>query len=477
MGLISWLHDLITNLMLNYLQSIFQYVSTPLGLLLKAVALIALLFIALNHIMQFKPVNYSVYLFWGVRYALIASFAFVWGNFEGIYTLITQTPGDYGALMTKAVVVKYSTYRPDMLDPTRVRDQYQAMDALGGTLFWMAGDFFRDTSSTDLGLTFKSIALGLVFGILGVIWTGVCAIIVMFADIGFMMALSLAPLAICMLMMEQTRQYFEAWSRFVFSFLIIPLLLSALVSIVLYISCELLLVQKAGSQNKEVYLLFAVVTVASFVLLWKLPEMGQAISGSAVGAVGVGMARMAASTAMRAPAGALGAAQSVAGGALRGMQRARDGAHVANAARKAGGSPGRIMWSAVNGMRQSAIARQNRRDDRLAVRTVVPSRSGGGSGSGAPPSHPQSNAPAPDSGTGRGGRASGERALAAGAQGAVPKEQMLSATTGEISKTASSQTARRAALIEGGGAQAGQTEIRAPRRKNSRGTTLDDYRK
>jgi type IV secretory pathway VirB6-like protein len=352
MNVISWLHNLITDIMLEYLQTTFEYVAGPLSDLLKIVALVALLFIALNHLMQFRTINYSEYLSWAIRYLLIASFAFVWENFEQIYTLITELPGDYGALLTKAVVVKYATYRPDILDPTKITDQYQGMDALGGSLFWMAGDFFRDTSISDLGMTFKNVFLGVLFAILGAIWTAVCAIIVMIADIGFMMALSLAPLAICMLMMEQTKQYFEAWSRFVLSFLVIPLLLSALVSIVLYAACELLLVNKAGSDHKEVYLLFAVVVVASFVLLWRLPEMGQAISGSAVGAAGVGMAR-----AVAGP-----------GAVYRGAQRVRDGMQVANAARKAGRSPAGIVMATISGMRQSAISRQNRRDDRLSGR-------------------------------------------------------------------------------------------------------------
>ena len=356
---------------MTYLELVFTTVSEPLGVLLKAVALIAVLFIALNHIMQFRPVNYSVYLMWGVRYMLVYSFALVWANFQGIYTLITEVPDHYAALLVKAVAGKFAvvTHRTDILDAGKIAagDQYTAMDEFSHALFWMAGDFFRDTSITNLGLTFKNIGLGILMGIIGGVWTAISTIIVMIAQIGFMMALSLAPLAICMLMMEQTRQYFEAWSRFVLSFLVIPLLLAALTSIVLYFASELLVASKAGSNNKDAYLMFACVMVAAVVLLWHLPEMGQAISGTAIGAAGVGMSRALTSAAPRA--------------AFRATQRIRDGAQVANAARKAGASPGQIVWSTISGMRQSAIARQNRRDDRLAARTK--GLSGNGSG-GAP---------------------------------------------------------------------------------------------
>jgi len=370
--MISYLTDLMKDALMEYLELVFTAVSTPLGILLKSVALIAVLFIALNHIMQFRPVNYSVYLMWGMRYMLIYTFALVWENFKGIYTLITEIPDHYAALVVEAVAGNFAaiTHRTDILDPGRIKDQYTAMDEFSHALFWMAGDFFRDTSITNLGLTFKNIGLGILMGIIGGVWTAVATIIVMIAQIGFMMALSLAPLAICMLMMEQTRQYFEAWTRFVLSFLVIPLLLAALTSIVLFFASSLLVASDAGSNNKEAYLMFACVMVAAFVLLWKLPEMGQTISGSAIGAAGVGLGRATASFA------AIGGPKM----AARGAQRIRDGAQVGNAARKAGASPGRIILATISGMRQSAIARQNRRDDRLAARTR-----GIGNGQGAGP--------------------------------------------------------------------------------------------
>ena len=355
--MIAKLVGLIDKTLLGYLETVFGYVSGPLGILLKATALVALLFIAINHVLQVKQVSYADYLTWGIRYLLISMFALVWGNFSTIYTVITETPGDYSALLVKGVAVKLVTYRADILDVAAIKDEYTAMDEFTYALFWMARDFFRDTSILHLANSLKNIGLGILMGIIGAIWTAVCAIIIMIAKIGLMMALSLAPLAICMLMIEQTRQYFEAWSRFVLSFLVIPLFLSALTSIVLYVASALLMTSHAGSHNKEAYLMFGVIMIAAFVLLWKLPEMGQAISGSAVGAAGVGMGRAMTSIAMGTPAMAYSAGK-----------RLNDGVKVANDARKSGASPARSVWAGINGMRQSAIARQNRRDDRLAFR-------------------------------------------------------------------------------------------------------------
>ncbi len=477
---VGWLHDMIIALLLPFLQNIFGYIATPMSLVLKTVALVSVLFIATNQILQFTHINISQYIWWAVRYILIATFAFVWGNFEAIYRVIMETPNDYAALMTQSVVVQFAVYRKDMLDPTGIQDAYDALDAVSGTLFWMAQDFFRDTAWNDLGLTFKNVGLGILFGILGGIWTAVSAIIIMIADIGLIMALSLAPLAICMLMMEQTKQYFESWTRFVLSFLIIPLLLSALANILLYAACDLLLKTNAGSDNKEAYLIFAVMVVASFVLLWRLPDMGQAIAGSAVGAAGTSLARKATDTAkgfaMQAPGRAAGMAKGAASSAYRAGQRLRDGAQVANAARKSGASKKRIAWATINGMRQSRIARQNRRDDRLAARTRG---LGGKKGSGA--AEASSSAPErPPSPTGRVrslGRAlrDGFKAAKEAREAGGSKRDSFRAGVTGMRKRATTERTQRAEVLATRKAMKSAAAHGAPRHGNSRGTSPEDY--
>jgi type IV secretion system protein VirB6 len=287
----------------------------------------------------------------------------------------------------------------------------------------------------------------------------------MIADIGLIMALSLAPLAICMLMMEQTKQYFEAWTRFVLSFLIIPLLLSALSNILLYAACEILLKTDAGSDNKEAYLIFAVIVVASFILLWRLPDMGQAIAGSAVGGAGMSLADRAMSLAMRAPSMA-----------HSGGRRLRDGVQVARAAQKSGASPGRVAWATVSGMRQSRIARQNRRDDRLAGRT----RGLGGSnavGAAGAPSHAPERLPAPDSAarslyrTLRDGFGAAIKAHGAGES----KRKIFRAGFNGMRERAAVERKRRAEVLATRKAMKSENTNRAPRKRNSRGTSPEDY--
>jgi type IV secretory pathway VirB6-like protein len=464
--MIHYLVEVVDKVMLNYLQTVFGYVAAPLGILMKSVGLVALLFIAVNHVLQMKQISYTDYLMWGIRYLLITMFALVWGNFNSIYLVITKTPGDYSALLVKAVAFKFLTHRTDILDVSKITDEYRAMDAFTYTLFWMARDFFRDTSIWDVPISLKNIGLGILMGIIGAIWTAVCAIVVMISKIGLMMALGLAPLAICMLMLEQTRQYFEAWSRFVLSFLVIPLLLSSLTSIVLYVASALLVASKAGSANKETYLMFAVIMIAAFVLLWKLPEMGQAISGSAVGAAGVGVARAMPGRAGRA-----------AGMARSGGRRLRDGAQVANAARKSGASPGAIVLSTISGMRQSAIARQNRRDDRLAGRTrgMTGSGSGGGGGGGSGQRNMRSGYTSNTLSVGRIARDAIKAAVTARKGGASIGQTALAGFRGMATRTGSELRRREdrkaSQPIRSGDDQAG----RAPRRRNNRGTSPEDY--
>lgn len=383
---VGWLNDLMEDLMEPFLATVFGYVAGPMALVMQTVALVAVLFIAVNQIFQFTNISMSQYMFWGIRYVLISTFAFVWGNFEPIYDLLKEIPNDYSALMTESIIMRFAIHRQDILDPTGINDAYDALDAISGTLFWMAEDFFRDTAWNAWGMSLKNIGLGILFGILGGIWTAISAIIMMIAKLGLIMSIALAPLAICMLMMEQTRKYFESWTQLVLSFLVIPLLLATLANVLLFAACEILIKTDAGSDNKETYLIFAVIVVASFVLLWRLPEMGQTISGSAAGSAGMNglrkYSKQAMGAAWKAPGTVGHYAKAGAGKVFHGGQRLRDAAHVAAASRRSGAGWGRTAWGTINAMRQSSYARQTRRDNRLAARTRGLPGSGGSGGGG-----------------------------------------------------------------------------------------------
>lgn len=194
-------------------------------------------------------------------------------------------------------------------------------------------------------------------------------------------------------MMDQTKQHFENWMRFAIGFVIIPLLTSALMALLLHVAADTLATSGASSLDKEKFFGFVFMMVAALVLLAHIPTMAGTLAASSVAVVG---SSLASSQRMMNGVNRLNrAAKSPMGAAKRAYsagQRLRDAAGIASAARKDGVSRPRAAWAAISGMRQSAMARQSRRDDRMTGR--MPGENERRRGNPPPPA-----AASPDGGT------------------------------------------------------------------------------
>ncbi|MEI9414598.1 type IV secretion system protein [Mesorhizobium sp. Cs1321R2N1] len=346
MGLISTLAATIDGALVDYVQAVFEGVAHPIRKLLNATALIALLFIAVNHIMQFRPVNYSIYLMWGVRYILIYSFATIWVNFHGIYTILVDVPGEYTALMMRAAASPRAVGGGP--NPAKLMNTYSAMDGFSRAIMQIGEDRISNTSVWDIGKSVRNVALGILIMVIGAFFTAASAVCVLISKVGFAVSISLAPLAITMLMMPQTRQHFESWTRFTIGFAIIPLLATALMAVVVGISAHM--PRGAGGEFG-----FPFIMIAVTVLMFMIPTMASTLASASVAAVGAGAA--------------VAAASKVKGGLkslYKGGRWLEDGLMTANTARAAGASHFGAVRSGANAMQQSAYVRKQRWNDHLA---------------------------------------------------------------------------------------------------------------
>ncbi|WP_260690287.1 type IV secretion system protein [Rhizobium leguminosarum] len=279
----------------DYLQAVFTAVADPVRKLTESIGLVTLLFIALNHVLQIQKINYSKYLSWAVTHILVVSFATLWSNFSPVYDALTGLTQGYSNLVVEAVAKDIETLRADILDPANISGAgeaktYAAMDEFGHAIIWIARDFFRDTSILHLGKTLRNIFLGGFVFMVGGIFIASCAVIVLTAKAGFIVALSMAPLGIMMLLWERTRQYFQGWVSLVIGFAIIPLLLGCLMAIVLYFAGHLLATSGASSSDKDKYFGFVFFMIAVLVLLFHIPTMAHTLASAFVAVGGASVA-------------------------------------------------------------------------------------------------------------------------------------------------------------------------------------------
>ncbi|MCJ9670396.1 MULTISPECIES: type IV secretion system protein [unclassified Neorhizobium] len=382
MALIADVSNYIDEIVAGYASAISNTVATPLLGVLQATAIAALMLMAINHVAQLKAVSYSQYFHWFIRYLIIYAFIQYWANIELFYDAIHSVQKDYSLALIKASLNQHLPFdvKPGSpFDLSNVTDSSQAADRY----FECVSDVARMMFDTAVSFTIFQIAeilkyclLGTFVLILGFAFSAISLVIIVFSKIGIAVALSLAPLAFVLLMMEQTRSYFESWVKFLVGFFIIQILISSLMGLMLFAAIRMLadFIDKLHAWYKGIFgpagewwrvfesppfadysIPFVMLALGSLIFVSQIPTMASTLAAASVATAG---ASLASSQRLMNGANRMG----------RTAQRGRDALGAANVARKAGGGIGGMTTAAIGSMRQSAGARQGRRDDRMTGR-------------------------------------------------------------------------------------------------------------
>jgi type IV secretion system protein VirB6 len=281
---------------------------------------------------------------------------------------------------------------PKIFNVAGITDANQAADEFAHAMNYVSGLYFsyaKKMSIWHFGECIFAAFTGLIILLVGYIFTAIALVIVVFAKIGVAVAMSFAPLALVMLMMEQTRGHFESWVKFLVGFFIIPMLTSSLMSLMVYAagtSVDAIMTKSGASGTAggmpDQFIPLVLLTFGALIFLSQIPTMASTLAGASVAAVGTSLASsQSLMNRARSIKGAAGAAAS-------GGKRLRDAAGIGIAARKAGASAPRTAWAMISGMRQSALTRASRRDNRMGDR--MPGTSNGGrNGPSTPPAAPE----------------------------------------------------------------------------------------
>lgn len=388
MGIAKDIGDTVDSVLDSYAEALFTGVAGPIANLLIAFGILAIIYLAVNNIFQFKAVEYASYIHWGVRYILIYSFATIWSHFELFYDFVQSIPEDYGRILITASVKSFFTKEGfgDIEIPDNMTIFY-TIDWVTARIILVATLFLNDFSIFNLGQSILNILLGLATLVIALLFFVASLIILVFAKVGFAIGVSMAPIALTLLMLEQTRQYFQSWVQFTIGFAILPLITGTLLSLVFFVSAKTFMLVEDGG-NGWMFLPFLFIMVAAVHFLFEVPQMASTLAGVSVAGVGgravmsaYRMAKSATAGNVRSAWHGLRHAKHGADRAISAGRRVRDGYGVAREARDAGSSRSGAIWAGIQGMRQSAMHRQSRRDQRLQDRIDGAAASGGGNSS------------------------------------------------------------------------------------------------
>lgn len=258
---------LIDTAIANYAESVFTNFGGPVTTMIQAAGLIGLAFVAANAILQFVPIRMSSYLTWAVRYVLVLSVATTWSQFQPIYNILTNTPGDIGAALLTA------TSAPNL---------NLAMDEMVTAIF-----DFSDRASEEsgwLGISLTSVVLI----VLGALMACIAILVSALAKVGLAMAVSFAPIFIASLLFSATRSLFESWTRFTIGFALIPLVLAGVMGSFIGVG-QSLVGGAGGASTISAAAGFIIVIFAAIFMMFNIPSLVTGLAGTIV-TTGTGIA-------------------------------------------------------------------------------------------------------------------------------------------------------------------------------------------
>ncbi|WP_299841553.1 type IV secretion system protein [uncultured Jannaschia sp.] len=266
----------------NYAESSFAAFAGPIAAVCQAMGLVGLAFIALNALTQWVPIRTSEYLKWGLRYVVITAIATSWAQFQPIYNIVTNVPGELGAKLMGIVSA------PNL---------NTAFDDMISTMFAFS-DKLGDEASIILNISLASIIVWLI----GSLMAAAAIIVISLGKIGLGMAIALAPIFIPALMFRATSNLFESWVRFTLGFALIPLVMAGVVGAIVGIGQGL-----TGDADSATSLegagAFIIVGVGAIFMTVMVPTLVNGLSGTITAtANGVAMAMGGANAALGAGA-------------------------------------------------------------------------------------------------------------------------------------------------------------------------------
>ena len=218
MGIISDILDQVDAAVDSVAQDGFISSAAAVGNVITAGAVLLLILLGINVVMQLKPMTFGSAFAFGIKISLVAIFAQSWDNFSVIYGIVTQVPDSVGA---------------SILALTGSGDEAGVYESLDNMVARITA--YGDTIGDQAGWVFGAV-LGAIFFVLSALFAAVTAGIIAFAKIVFALMIVIAPFMIITSLFKPTQSLFEAWSRATIGYALMPVAAAGAAGIIVAIA-------------------------------------------------------------------------------------------------------------------------------------------------------------------------------------------------------------------------------------------------
>ena len=218
MGIISDILDQVDAAVDSVAQDGFISSAAAVGDVITAGAILLLILLGINVVMQLRPMTFGSAFAFGVKISLVAIFAQSWDNFSVIYGIATLVPDSVGA---------------SILALTGSGDEAGVYESLDNMVARITA--YGDTIGDQAGWVFGAV-LGAIFFVLSALFAAVTAGIIAFAKIVFALMIVIAPFMIITSLFKPTQSLFEAWSRATIGYALMPVAAAGAAGIIVAIA-------------------------------------------------------------------------------------------------------------------------------------------------------------------------------------------------------------------------------------------------
>jgi type IV secretion system protein VirB6 len=313
-------------------QTAFQEVATAVVPVFRASAVLAIVLVGINLVVQAMPMTLRNGFSIIVRLSVAFGFLSTWTNFYPVYDVLTNAPSEIGAVIL-------SSFNPD------AGDLYSGLDRL----YVQSLDVANNVSRSG-GYISGALAGLLVFFVAALMAT-ISVIVIGAAKIMIGVLIILGPVMIAATVFKQTAPLFDAYVKLTLGFAMVPMLTAAMAGVTMAIAVDVRPDQNASTIADIIS--FVVVMMLGTGLMGMVPTIAQSLAQTAVGLSGI------ASSADRGARGAGRAGGAAAAGFARGA--AGRGAGSASTAGRAGhvaGGAARSGAALALSLAQRAVGKQ-----------------------------------------------------------------------------------------------------------------------
>ncbi len=266
MGIVSWIVGSVEGYLATAGETAFGALLGSVGTIGMAMATLAVVFVALNAMLQVKSIDLRTAVMLGVKLALVGIFARNWAEFNSVTNAIVSGSEHLAGVIVGAAgglgdgSAGHFAQQFDAI----ISDLIDTANSIGNAMNWVGGAFFTTIAFILLA------AMGAAAGLM-----------IVFAKLMITFYVSIAPIMITMSLLNATKDYFQNWLTGIISYAFYPIVIAAVFSIIISMSDQMASNVNSGDLATlgQAIPFFAMIIMAFFAI-FLIPVIMRQITGN-----------------------------------------------------------------------------------------------------------------------------------------------------------------------------------------------------